>query len=435
MLTKYQHKLRIVCATFLLLIMLLGMGGGAIAPKTAHAQGLNVPIGTTFDFQSIMKYLKDFVLDKLAYLIAKQILHQMTLSVVNWINSGFQGNPAFINNPAGFFEDAADQITGNFLVGPLQGLCSPFSLNIRLALALQQTNGYQQRYACTLSQVIKAQQQTLARAQNGTLVNVNVTQGTNGATVNSIVNGDILHDSSQLSINGNSAGGIYSGFTNNFAQDGGWAGWLAMTGESQNNIYGAYLMAQSDLAERIASKKAAVDNDLNRGNGFLSYQSCKDVTSQQAQDAANASGNTRVAQQIQNANFNAQLNSSQTTLNNIGLGVTTKQPATQNLSLGNGSTIQKTIDTKGNLSYQNCETVTPGSVIADTLMQSTHAPIVEAELANDINSILNALVSQMVSTMLNQGLSGLSHSGTGKNGKSYTQTVLDDVQNQNNKIA
>jgi len=425
---------------FMFTLLAGGIGGGSLAlqPRIAHAQGINVPIGTTFDFNSIMKYLKDFVLDKLAYLVAKQILHQMTISVVNWINSGFQGNPAFINNPAGFFEDAADQVTANFLVGPLQGLCSPFSLDIRLALATQMTNSSQGRYTCTLSKVIQAQQQTIARAQNGTLVNVTAQNSANGATLNDFMNGGVLSNSNQLSVNGYSANGVYGGLTNNFAQDGGWAGWIALTSEPQNNIYGAYLMAQSDLAQQIASKKAAVDADLNRGNGFLSWQDCKTVSGAQAQAAANASGNTRAAQQLKNAQTNNSISNigSNPATNALGLSGNLNTAPTQNLKMGDGTTIQTSVDSSGNLAYQDCQTQTPGSVIAGLTNKAVQSPIVEAELANDINSILNALVSQMVSTVLTKGLGGLSSNGSGKGGQgSYTQSVINDIQNQNNGIA
>jgi len=66
----------------------------------------------------------------------------MTDSVVDWINHGFNGSPAFIQNPGGFFIDAADQITGAFIAnsGPLASLCNGFGLDIRLSLAMNQTN-------------------------------------------------------------------------------------------------------------------------------------------------------------------------------------------------------------------------------------------------------------------------------------------------------
>lgn len=427
-----------------MIILALFASGIILTPNTAHAQEATVPIGTSFDFNNIMTHLKDFVLDKLAYLVAKQILHQMTASIVNWINSGFQGNPSFINNPAGFFEDAADQVTGNFLTGPLQALCSPFSLDIRLALATQQTNSYQQRYACTLSQVIAAQQQTLARAQNGTLVNVSAGMSPNGATIGSIANGDILHSTSQLSVNGSSVSGLYNGFTNNFDQDGGWPGWIALTSEQQNNMYGAYLMAQSDLEEQIAAKKASIDSDLNRGNGFLSYQSCSNVSAAQASQAASANGGARAQQQLnaiqqsannQSINYQIQNIGASPVSNQLGLTLPVGQASTQNLNIGNGTTIQSSVNTDGSVTYQDCQTVTPGSVIAGTLQTAVNSPIVEAELANDINSVLNALVTQMIGTMLNQGLSGLSSSGSGKNGRSYTQSVIDDTRDKNNNAA
>lgn len=206
-----------------------------LGAKPAHAQ-LGVPIGTDTDRQSIMNYLKNFTLDKLASIAAKQILHQMTVSTVNWINGGFNGSPAFLTNPEGFFLDVADQMTGEFIAGngALQGLCSPWSVDIRLTLALNQSysgRGYGNgRYYCTLDRII-------GNAEN--------------ASINGFIGGDF--------------------------RQGGWPAFLAMTTDPRNNPYGSYLQAQSDLYQQIADKKAEVNSDLDRGSGFLSYKSCAGV--------------------------------------------------------------------------------------------------------------------------------------------------------------
>ena len=39
----------------------------------------------------------------------------MTASIVNWINSGFHGDPTFISDPGAFFLDVANEITGKFM--------------------------------------------------------------------------------------------------------------------------------------------------------------------------------------------------------------------------------------------------------------------------------------------------------------------------------
>ena len=77
----------------------------------------------------------------IAWQLAHVALQQLTGSVVNWINSGFQGSPSFVSDPEDFFLQLNDQVTGAFIGNNgilAQALCSPFSTNIRLALALGQ---------------------------------------------------------------------------------------------------------------------------------------------------------------------------------------------------------------------------------------------------------------------------------------------------------
>ena len=350
-------------------------------PQSVRAQsgggsGMTVPIGTDFDFNNIMAHMKDFILDKAAYLLAKQILHQMTTSIVNWINTGFKGSPSFLTNPEGFFLDAADQVTGEFLAsnGALSRLCSPFSLDIRLALALDQTVSASKRYTCTLGKIISAQKGTI------------------------------------------------EGFTNGDFRQGGWPAFISLTMEPQNNRYGSYLQARSDLFYLINKKNNTINTDLNRGRGFLSWQKCNDISEQAAYARdASVSSDDAVSPQFED-------------LQTRGYSAYGKNSRAASLDTGNGSSITAIPDGQGGLKYQNCQTQTPGSVIQGSLQKAVDSPIVEGELADDINAILNALVSQMINKMLSEGLSGLSKSGS--SGKtSYTQQIIRDIDAQKLKEA
>jgi len=62
-------------------------------------------------------WIKDYILDPLAWAEAKGMLQSMTDSTVNWINSGFQGSPAFVQNPEQFFQKIGDNVAGNFIAG------------------------------------------------------------------------------------------------------------------------------------------------------------------------------------------------------------------------------------------------------------------------------------------------------------------------------
>lgn len=274
--------------------------------------------------------LKNFVLDGLAYMIAKQFLRAITASVVNWINSGFKGNPSFLTDPAGFFADIGDQVTGAFIAqsGVLKNLCTPFSIDLRIALALKYSPYNQQRYACTLSTII-----------------------TN--TKNAVKNASI------------------NGFTAGDFKQGNWPAFISLTTEPQNNIYGAYLQAESDIAFQIGQKKLEKKDQLNQGRGFLSWQTCTDSGSEEEY----------LAKQDQ-----------------------------QNAAPGSEEKYVADLAVK---QHQKCTIKTPGSVIENTLTNNLGSGVRQLELADSINEIVNALVAQLVTQVLSAGLSSASQPSSG----------------------
>ncbi|MDE1940695.1 MAG: hypothetical protein KGI66_01100 [Patescibacteria group bacterium] len=308
--------------------------------------------------------------DGFAWQAAHVVLHALTTSVVNWINSGFQGSPSFVTNPGAFFADTADQVTGALIsdTGPLaQALCSPFSLDIRLALALNQAQIYDERYTCTLSTVLQ-------NAQNSHVsVGASVSQNPNGATLGDFMNGGASSNANAVSVNGQSIDGFY----NNFSQ-GGWDAYMAMTTDPQSNQWGAYAMADSDQRELIAERQGQINNDLNRGNGFLSWQKCDNVPSE---------GQTHYDQ-----NLNAYVNNS------------------------------------GGSTQQVCHTETPGSVISSSLNSSLQGPAQELQLTNEINEVVSALFSQLMSHVLSNGLLSSSQVSVGA-GNSISQSYVNQLSN------
>ena len=278
-------------------------------------------------------WIKDYILDPLAWAAAKSMLQSITDETVNWINSGFNGSPAYITNPTSFFNNVADQATGAFLAdnGPLSSLCSPISLNVRLAIALNEagsrgtsgsagasggSGGSNSPYACTLSTAIS---------------------NVNGATINGFEAGD-------------------------FSQ-GGWPAFASLA-EPQNNFYGAYLEAQSELDTNIANRTNEQNNQLNRGSGFMSYTTCKDDSTITDDDAAY------------------------------------------------DPTIQ--YDSKNNV-YERCTISTPGSTIKSSLdkaLGSSQDSLVQASM---LDEVIGALASQLVNQVLGpNGLSGVTQSQNGQ---------------------
>jgi hypothetical protein len=175
--------------------------------------------------------------DSIGVQTIKLVMRQFTNSIVDWINNGFEGGPAFITDPENFFLGVADRAAGNFLeqlqVGTPFGtttkgfLCKPFALDVRLALNLNYNRRFRDEIGCTLTDV----------------------------------------------------GNNLENFGNDFSQ-GGWGQWFAMTQNSQNHRDGAFLKAQGALEISVAGAQFAPLKDSDWGNGFLSFRKCEDPNEQ-----------------------------------------------------------------------------------------------------------------------------------------------------------
>lgn len=176
--------------------------------------------------QSTLK-LKDCILKPLTRIIAKTLLHTMTKSVVNWINSGFRGSPSFVTNPEGFITDVADQTIGRVIEDIAPVLCKPFRFNLQLALGLNFSARFKEEVRCRLSDVV-------ANVQ-----------------------------------------GFYDSFVGGQFSAGGWQSWINIAGVPQNNAYGAYLTAQGGIHASIVSETGKELKLLDWGKGFQSWRVCK----------------------------------------------------------------------------------------------------------------------------------------------------------------
>ncbi len=205
---------------------------GLNTTASAAAAALSVPVSAAGQIftsgaqagASQSTLMKDCIEHGLALAIGKFILQQMTQQIVTWINSGFEGKPAFISNPGQFALDIADQIAGEFILGSdLAFLCSPFKLQIQLQLALDYSYGSEGPGTprCTLTQVL-----------------------------NNI-----------------------DGAITNFEQQT-WDDWFKISVSDNNNPYGSYLKASSKMGARIGGRQGIEAAKLSWGGGFLSWSEC-----------------------------------------------------------------------------------------------------------------------------------------------------------------
>ncbi len=165
--------------------------------------------------------IKEYVGDGLVYMIARMAIQEIVAHTVEWINTGFDGNPAFITDPEQFALDIGDGIIGDFIFdSSLNFLCSPFSVDVKLALIQDFTKGYEPK--CTLSEVVDN------------------------------VDGAIDDMGNQWN----------------------WDTWGSLTQNPNNNAYGAYMEASYNLRANIDLEQKQALREVDWGQGFKPFPEC-----------------------------------------------------------------------------------------------------------------------------------------------------------------
>jgi len=175
----------------------------------------------------------------------------------------------------------------------------------------------------------------------------------------------------------------YNKFINgDFIGGGGWDSWLKMSTTPQNNQMGAMILSQAELDARLAGSTHQAELEANWGGGFLSWKKCTDSTGNNSYGLNSGTVNRTVATN----------NGATTTASNTG---------------------------------SNCTIQTPGSAIASVIPYFSTDNIRQAEVAQDLNEIANALMNQILS----QGMEMFKGSGLLGAGKTNANTAKTDYTN------
>lgn len=289
--------------------------GGFVFDASNFVQNTMTAANTTISSVSgVARTTKDFALDALAWMVVNLIIERMAAQTVNWINSGFQGSPAFITDTGGFFQDLGDKVAGEFIFNHpnFNFLCGPISARVRLTLAQNYVQD-NRVWRCTLTNV-----------------------------VSNIDN-----------------------FMDDFSQ-GGWDGFFELTMRPQNNPIGAYLQAESELMARIFTRQETLNKELNWGKGVLSYKECLRRGPDQVIQVPQPDG----------------------------------EPTEE---IVQGECLEERINT-------------PGSVIESKLNSTLDSGRQRLQVADEINEIVGALLTQMTSQIvggIGKGLRSLSQPSSG----------------------
>ncbi|USN87506.1 MAG: right-handed parallel beta-helix repeat-containing protein [Candidatus Nomurabacteria bacterium] len=182
--------------------------------------------------ESVIRF-KELVWDPLAWSVAKGMIAVMTASVVRWINSGFQGSPAFVQDLEYYLSRVGDRVFGEFVneLGIAPFVCRPFRLDLQIALNI----GYQRHYRAGYP--IGATYCSL----EGALANID-------------------------------------NFVNGSFNDGGWDTWYTVTTRPNTYTpYGNFLSVSGEAALRINNQQVNATRFLNFGDGFMSKAICSQI--------------------------------------------------------------------------------------------------------------------------------------------------------------
>lgn len=310
--------------------------------------GSVVPVGDTVtQIGATGSFTKDCILTPIAIKMARTMAKNISNSIVNWINTGFKGKPGFANDFGSLVADSADETIGNFIYGSdLKFLCQPFAFKIRLALATKYQQPFQEQVRCSLTD-ISNNVSSFAKANGGA----------------------------------------------------GWNHWLEITTRPQNNEYGAYLMAESQLASNVQGNLNKINDTLNRNGGFLDFQVCEEWNDPATQAAkANATA-------FSNAAANAVAGIAGPAQGIANYNAITADQYLIDTSLGTVIPEEKRCN--------KWVTKTPGSLVADQAKTVLGGWSDQLNLATDIDQIVGALISHFADKMIagTQGFLGLSSPG------------------------
>ena len=352
---------------------------------TAPASAVSAGANTTNTAIQGSFFAKTFVGDALATAIAKQMIRQLTAQTVNWINTGFKGNPAYVTNPEQFFLNIGDSAAAQILSSNAftNSLCSPFSAQVRLALTKNYLNTTNPNYSCTLGKL----------TQN------------------------------------------FDNFANNFSS-GGWDAWFQVTQNQTNNPYGAYLGGVDSITAKIGTQQNHYQTQLSQGGGFLSWETCSDSSAGSTNPTTNGSTRTVCLKYGPVTGASGAVDANGLPISGTSLQcIQSDIQVYQNGQWVSQGSVMKNIDSSTNTQLQNCpngqtQVNTPGSVIAAQLNKSVASPVAQLELTNSINQVVGALMTQLVQQVvggIGNGLRGLSQPGSAPSGYSSSSSFLQQM--------
>ncbi len=293
--------------------------------------------------------------------LARKLLDKITQNTVNWINSGFHGNPLYLENPNSFFKDIAKYEVRTLVdVFGHDSLRFPFGKDFSL-------------------NTIDAYKRQLA-------------------------------DNAQYSLSKVITDPV---FLNNYRNDfnvGGWNGFLINTQYPQNNYLGFQMLATEDLARRLQdtnlNNAQKVNQTLQQGLGFLSPQTCpsnpnyKNDKNQFLQPGFQPTTQPNIPDPTGTYDADGNFVEDQSSIQaRYDAGIAYEENVANEQQNWN-----KTYVCPGGL-----VNTTPGSVVGSQISTALNSKIHQTELAAAIGNSLAAVFDALINKFISSGLNALSN--------------------------
>ncbi|MDR3547882.1 MAG: hypothetical protein P4M11_06410 [Candidatus Pacebacteria bacterium] len=368
---KPSRTKRLQHALLALLIVASSLSGSLLLPQRAHAQlVVHDPFNGIFNsltsVSTAAEKVQGYVLNPLAWAVSKSVLQSIVNSTIKWVNSGFNGSPAFVTNLNKTLQNVGDT-TANSFIKQLQ------------------TNGS-----------IKSPFQT----QVASAVSTNYLQSTAS-------NGFFSKNPFTLGKASSNPTAFLTGGTSGFSQ-GGWDAWLSTSMNSANNPYGATLLANSAITSQVAGAQSQQSQEYLAGSGFASWRgNCQTSTTGQSTSGSASSASTCLDNSTPDAKTGLCSDGSYP----IGTSVTNLTGSSNTTSLSGNSTCQS----------QNI--ITPGNAIAGLTSKSLGSGIDTLVNTHNFQEVLSSFLTQMVNQVLSSsGLFGTSQSSSSSSSSSASST-------------
>ncbi|MEK7593968.1 MAG: hypothetical protein AAB471_02245 [Patescibacteria group bacterium] len=343
-----------------------------------------------------MKF-KVFVLDPLVVRIARTILKRMTASIVQWINSGYQGSPSYLTNPNKFFADIAKEETNIFIIEEVAKSNNPYATDIVYSILNPRKGVYSLYDDIAYNCVLRG----------------------GGNTCPPQLGSPYLREAYARQ------------FVEGRFGNGGWAGWYSLTQNPENNIYGAYIDAQQRLQNRVATEQGNAKQDVQQSGGFLSIKKCVKYIADE--NAGELSGALTERANAARAEVKAAREAADADGGILGKKADAHARAIQEAEAEATRALAAAEAADASAGEKTCseyEATTPGKLVGDYLTTSATGPIRQSELVKDLATSIDLIVEAFINQTIYQGVKGLSDAVAGAvsgEARSYNQTYTSQL--------